>query len=65
MCAAAQTTAVRQFPSTLLAPNRPSAISPGHQMPDSAGRNADTTRLPTGSCCRLCTFVLAQASSAT
>ena len=53
-------TAVRQLPSTPLAPNMASAISTGQVHADSWVRNAETTSEPSGSWLRLCTFVLAQ-----
>src|ERR1700757_4241265 len=59
MCPAAQTSAVRQLPRTLLAPSKATAISAGHATEDPEGMNADATRHPAGSCRRLTILVLA------
>ena len=64
-CAAPHTATVHRLPSTWFAPNNASAISTGQASSDSAGMNADATRVSTGSCSRLSTLVLAQRSSTT
>ncbi len=63
-CPATQTTAVRQFPSARLAPNRARAISSGQAVPKAAGMNAEAASEPTGSWRRFTTLVLAQRSTA-
>ena len=61
---AAQTTAVRQFPSTRLAPNRARAITAGQEVPKAPETNMEATSEPTGSWRRLTTLVLAHPRTA-
>ena len=63
-CPAAHSSAVRQLPSTRLAPNMASAIRAGQAVANVWVTNAEATRQPTGSWRRLCTLVLAHPRTA-
>src|ERR1700747_1073805 len=62
--AAAQVRAVRQLPRAWLAPNTASATRAGHASRWVLVRKAEAIRLPTGSCRRLPTLVLADRKTA-
>ena len=63
-CPAPHTRAVRQLPSTLMAPNIASAIRAGQAAGDPWAKKAEATSEPAGSRRRLCTFVLAHPMTA-
>jgi hypothetical protein len=63
-CPAPQTSTVRQFPSTWLAPNTARTIRAIHATADPGVMNAEATSDPTGSWRRFATLVLAHPSTA-
>ena len=62
-CPARQTSAVLTLPRARFAPKSASAISTGQVAKYPGVTNAETSSGPAGSCSRLATFVLAQATS--